>query len=435
MITKKHIKQYLDKLSPGIPAKQGQMSDHVWQELHEYLVKHYKRLDKGARAYADGIFDQLDAGIRQRIDSLPEGLERRMLSRKLSIVQGERCPVPVLYLGTPVIENLIRQGLGQRIPEPVAANFKVLCHEIFTLVKDGKLIYPEDTFHREALQMGGAYAREGLNIIGRLSQGLSFKHSQSIEDSQSFRALRGFINGNGRVNYRRFWQDVFQKETVSAIMKKRSSIVFKGVPALAENQVAAESRQGGPESFSMRLRIRYDEVSLKNEQQLQQRSTRHLRDLVRLGVKYQSMIGKAQERHLDGFWAGQKTDLSVALWNHYGGRPEGLEGLSSFYESEYFIDLPVIKIKRDIWNPLAVNHSGGQRRVTGPGDVNIVSSILPYTDIMILGRDMADVLRDGPGLASEFDMEIYSVDEHDLIMAALKGIACPELKAQQDKKR
>ena len=89
MITKKHIRQYLDKLSPDIPTRQGEMPDHMWQKLHEYIVKHYKRLDKGARAYADEIFDQLDASVRQRIDSLPEGLEKKVLSRKLSMVRGE----------------------------------------------------------------------------------------------------------------------------------------------------------------------------------------------------------------------------------------------------------------------------------------------------------------------------------------------------------
>ena len=149
MITKKHIRQYLDKLSPGIPAKQGEVSDHVWERLHEYIVKHYKRLDKGARAYADEIFDQLDASVKKRIDSLPEGREKKLLSRKLAIVRGERSPLPVLYLDTPVIENVIRQGLGQPVSQPKAGNPWALHKQILALVSDGKLVCPEDTFHRE----------------------------------------------------------------------------------------------------------------------------------------------------------------------------------------------------------------------------------------------------------------------------------------------
>lgn len=426
MITKRHIRQYLDELSSGIPTRQGEMPDHVWQQLQEYMVKHYNRLDKGARAYADEIFDQLDAGVRQRIDSLPEGREKKVLSRKLSMVRGERSPVPAVYLDTPVIENIIRHGLGQRLAEPTAANSKALYEEVLALVKDGKLICPENSFHCEALQMEGHQAWEGLNVIRTLSEGLSFKHSQSIEDFQIFRALRGFIDGDGPVNYRRFWQDAFQKETVNAIMKKRSSILLRGVLALAEKPGDAASQQGGPGSLSTRLRIRYDEAFLKNEQQLQQRSTRHLRDLVRLGMKYQSRMGEAQKRSLDGFWAGQKIDLAVSLWNYYGGKPEGMEGLVSFYESEHFRDVPAIKMKRDIWNAFSVNHKEGLRRVTGPADINIMSSILPYADIMILGRRMTEVVRDMLTLDVKFDTEIYSVDEHDLIMAALKEIACPD---------
>ena len=417
MITKKHIRQYLDKLSSGIPSEQGQMSAHVWEQLHEYMINHYRRLDKEARAYADEIFDQLDASVKQRIDSLPEGREKKALRRKLSMVRGQRSPVPVLYLDTPVIENIIRHALGQRLAEPIAANSKGLYDKVMALVKDGKLVCPEDSFHREALQMGGTQAWEGLNIIRTLSEGLSFKHSQSIEDFQIFRALRGFIGGNGPVKYRKFWQDAFQKETVDAIMKKRPSIVFKGVLALGEKSGAAASPQGWRESVSTRLRIRCDDASLKDERQLQQRSTRHLRDLVRLGMKYRSIMGGAQKWRLEGFWAGQKLDLPIALWNHYGGKPEGLEGLVSFYESEHFRYVPAIKIKRNIWNALSVNHMEG---------LNILSSVLPYTDIMILGRKMTDVVRDMLRLGVKFDTEIYSVDEHDLIMAALKEIACPD---------
>jgi len=124
----------MEKLSPGSPAKQGELSDHAWGQLHEYIVKHYKRLDKGARAYADEIFDQLDRSVKQRIDSLSEGHEKKIWSRKLSMVRGERSPLPVLYLDTPVIEDIIRQGLGQVASQPKAGNPAALYEQILALV-------------------------------------------------------------------------------------------------------------------------------------------------------------------------------------------------------------------------------------------------------------------------------------------------------------
>jgi hypothetical protein len=423
MITNKHIRQYLDKISSGIPSEQGQMPAHVWQELNEYLVNHYERLDKEARSYTDNVFDQLEASIEQRIGSLPEGRGKKTLSRKLSMVRGERPPVWVLYLDTPVIENVIRHALGEQLPEPVQENTKALYEQTKTLVRAGKLICPEDSFHREVLQMAGTQSREGLKIMRTLSQGLSFKHSQSIEDFQIFRALRGFINGNGPANYRKSWQDAFEKETVNAVMRTRQSIVFKGILALSERPGAAVSPQVESESLFTRLRVRYDKASLTNEQQLQQRSTRHLRDLVRLGMRYLSIMGETQKRRLDGFWAGQKIDLPLALWKHYGGNPEDLEGLVSFFESENFGNVPSIKIKQEIWNTLSMKQAEGLKGVTGHADVNILSSVLPYTDIMILGSNMTDVIRGRLGLDSKFDTEIYSADEHDLIKAALKEIA------------
>ena len=110
MITKKHIKQHLNRLSSGMSSEPGQMPADMWQQFYEYITDHYERLDKEARAYANDIFDQLEAGIDQGIDGLPDGREKKALRQKLSMARGERSPVPVLYLDTPVIENIIRHG-------------------------------------------------------------------------------------------------------------------------------------------------------------------------------------------------------------------------------------------------------------------------------------------------------------------------------------
>ncbi len=95
----------------------------------------------------------------------------------------------------------------------------------------------------------------------------------------------------------------------------------------------------------------------------------------------------------------------------------------SFFESEHFRDVPAIKIKQDMWNTLSMDRAEGVKRVTRHADVNILSAVLPYTDVMILGSNMTDVIRDRLGLDSKYDTEIYSAGEHDLIMAALKEIA------------
>jgi len=422
MITKEHIRKHLNTLSSGTLAEQSQMPADVWQKFYEYMTDHYERLDKETKAYANDVFDQIETSIEQRIARLPEGREKNALRRKLSTARGERSPLPVLYLDTPVMENVIRHALGQELTEPISESSRALYEEAISLVKAGKLIYPEDSFHREGLQMGSVQAWHGFNVMRVLSEGLSFRHSQSIEDFQVFRAIRGFIDGNGLINYRKFWQDAFEKGTVSTIMKKRPCVVFRHALAISEKPGAPPNQQGEPASFPSRLRIRYNKALLKSEHQLQRQTTRHLRDLVRLGMKHQGMIGERQKGHLEGFWAGQKTDLPLALWKHYGGTPEGLEGLISFYEAEHFRNVPAIQIKRDIWNALA-EHAEGLQRVTGPADVSILSSVLLYTDIMILGRKMTDVVRDRLKLDAKFDTRIYSTDEHDLIMPALREIA------------
>ena len=421
MITEEHIRKHLRALSSESLGEQGQMSADVWEQFQEYLTDNYGRFGKEARAYADNIFDQLEAGIERRINGIPEGREKTALRRKLFTARGERSPLPILYLDTPVIENIIRYGLGQSLPRSAAENTKALFEETLPLVKDGELICPENSLHRELLQMGGTQGWHGLNIMKQLSNGLSFRHSQSIEDFQVFRAVRGFIRGNGPVNYRQFWRDAFDPKTVDAIMKKYPFVEFKHPLAIAEKPGRAGSKSREREPVSTRLRIRYDKSLLRNDHQLQRSSTRHLRDLVRLGLKYQSLMQEGQKRQLDGFWAGQKTDLPLALWKQYGGTPEGLEGLISFYESDYFAKVPAIEIKRDIWNALS-GQAKGLESLTGPADVSILSAILCYTDIAILGRKMTDVVRDSLGLDAKFDTRVFSMDEHSLTTAALRDM-------------
>jgi hypothetical protein len=117
--------------------------------------------------------------------------------------------------------------------------------------------------------------------------------------------------------------------------------------------------------------------------------------------------------------------LPLALWKHYGGAPEGLEGLISFYESDYFRNVPAIEIKRNIWNALS-GPAKGLERLTGPADVSILSSVLSYSDIAILGRKMTDVVRDRLALHTRCDTQIFSMDEHSLIMASLEETTRPD---------
>jgi hypothetical protein len=99
-----------------------------------------------------------------------------------------------------------------------------------------------------------------------------------------------------------------------------------------------------------------------------------------------------------------------------------VEGLISFYESELFSDVPAIGIKRDIWNALSMNYPEGLRRATESPDISILGAFLPYTDIVMLGPKMTEVVRDMLGLDARFDTEIYSMDEHDKMLGRLREV-------------
>lgn len=413
MISKKQIEQYFKSVTLDDSSRHKKLNDPAWYRLYEYMVRNYANLDQGAKLFADTVFDALDGAIQEKIDSLPKGHEKRTATRKLSMVQGQRSPMPVLYLDTPVLEEFIKLGLGQPVPE----NAKTLYKKICQLVESRRLVYLENTFHREILQMGGARTQEGLGIIRKLSKALSFRHSQTIEDAQVFRTIQAYINENRPVRYRDFWTDALAKQTVLSIFAKRSFVVFNHQNAIIERgSLNAGQRE---DAGSSHLKIRFDAVTLKKDRDLVKRSARHLRDLVRLGMRFRTVVEDIPEAHRDVFWLKQKTDLSLALWDHLGGNPKGLEGLVSFFESDTFANVPAIRIKRDIWTAFSKTRIHSLEWPANASDIGVLAAVLPYTDIMILAPRMAHVVRDVLNLHGTFDTEILSMDEHEKALAAL----------------
>jgi len=394
-------------------------SDALWRRFHDYMARHYFRLDKDARGLADEMFDTLDVEVQRQISTLPEGRRKSLLERKLAMVRGERSPAPVLYLDTPVLEGAIRSALGQPLGE-TCGTAEALFAAIREQVRAGRLICPENTFHRELLWMAKDSARRELEVLQALSGGSSFRHSQRIEDAQVLRAVLAFIDHDESVCYRKFWRDAFTRRTVSWIQKQWPFVVFDEALHITHHEQKEPSRR--LQAGGVRLRIRHDMEALKQEHDLLKRSARHLRDLVRLAGKYRSNRQARPSAPLDGFWAVQKTDLSVMAWNHLGGQPAGLAGLVTFFDSEVFNRVPIIKIKRDIWATLSGAAAGGLHRITAPSDVGILSAVLPYTDVMVLGPGMTRVVRDKLGLDRLFDTQIFSIQESDAVLSALNEI-------------
>lgn len=417
MISKKQLEKYFKSISSDVSCRKKGGNDPARRQLYEYMVRNYAALDKGARLFANAFFDAMDRAVQEKIDALPQGDAKRALGCTLSVIRGQRSPIAILYLDTPVLERIIQYGLGQ----PATENTKALYEKIRHLVECRRLVCPENTFQREMLQMAGRQAREGLDMMRKLSFSLSFRHSQSIEDAQVLRAIQNHINGNSPLNFRDFWTDALTKRAVLSILKICPSVALHQQKVLREKD-APEAGQPG-KSVSHRLRVRFDAAAFHDDHALFKRFARHSRDLVRLCMRYRSMAQKRTEAHGDGFWSKQKTDLPLALWNHFSGKPEGLEGLVSLYESDAVTGVPAIRIKRDIWNVFSERQAGRPERLTGASDIAVLSALLPYTDMMILGPRMTHVVRDVLKLHAAFDTEIVSINEHEQVLAALGGVS------------
>ncbi len=107
------------------------------------------------------------------------------------------------------------------------------------------------------------------------------------------------------------------------------------------------------------------------------------------------------------------------MWNYYGGQPPGLEGLSKFFSSDYFRQIPTIEIAYNTRAKIAT-----QSNPIKSGDymdIEQISAVLPFFDIVLTDgamRHCLNLLK----YPDKYKSKIFSISEFDKLKSLLNSL-------------
>jgi hypothetical protein len=109
------------------------------------------------------------------------------------------------------------------------------------------------------------------------------------------------------------------------------------------------------------------------------------------------------------------------------GEGEQLKVLGEFLASEKLAKIPYVRWQSGLYASLARRIQGGQKKIPSGGtftDVQMIASLLPYSDAMFLDREMASLLDEEP-LRSEVARQgvtVLSLRDRDAALDYLRGL-------------
>jgi len=107
------------------------------------------------------------------------------------------------------------------------------------------------------------------------------------------------------------------------------------------------------------------------------------------------------------------------IWNEEGGNPEGLEGLKTFFDSDYHKKIPVINVQCKLG---ALMLTDGSKLEEGDSmDISLISSVLPYCSAILVDKKMRNRIQNLK-LDQIYSTKVFSLNKFNEIESFLSSI-------------
>ncbi len=327
-------------------------------------------------------------------------------------IRISKCSIPIVWLDTSVIIKMALWKLGYSLNEVEQKRIPELYNLIYSLVRKRKLICPHGDQDDE-IWIGEETCREAA---ASLSLGIEFEHRQGIQDIQTQRIMKAFINKMDDIELP--YIDAFYEDPVREINRKGTFIIsvnmgrYESIDDLKKRiskiQEAFESirieAQNRNESFEERLCLEYKG---------------YLSCILRLGFNFWAKIKQGIKPSFEDFMGAQSLGLPLVWWSDYNGQPPGLEGIIKFYLSDAFEVIPVVEITCKLYSDMLTQ---GSKIESGDSmDVEQLAAVSPYCQMVITDRKMKNRFNK-LGLDKKYQIEVYSLSDYDEIKKFLEHL-------------
>jgi hypothetical protein len=332
-------------------------------------------------------------------------------------VNIEKSPIPMIWLDASVLLNITKTQLGEITNALDIERCQYLNGSIEEKIKERKLICPSaDQF--EEIEIGGRLEMEFQRVQRSLSFGIKINHRQGIEEFLIGTFMKAYADSKSGIHLN--YKDVFNEDPIKKLESTLKcpfivNIYNQKPKELLEKEKAI--KKALPERWE-ELRREKVAAGVTFEEEREKEIESYLGTLLALSNK---SIESNRKGNLDIYDLANATNLSYYLccWNYCGGQPPGLEGLSKFFSSEYFKQIPIIEIACSIRAKIAT-----QRDSIKPGDymdIEQISAVLPFFDIVITDASMRHCLN-LLKYPDKYKCKIFSISEFDKIKSLLNSL-------------
>lgn len=328
----------------------------------------------------------------------------------------------MIFLDTNIISNIAKWKMGKELDQVTLHRVKTLYSYIFNLVMAKKIICPEVTTTKEEYRLDSRIDEACEKVIVDLSQGISFRHPQGIEDSQIQIAMKAYIENSGPIDYSKEWLLMYQHDPIEELLDDNPIVYrFNLVKSFETNQQIRERKEILKDELEEIKKADSDRTPTF-EDKLEEEYQGYIRGILRLGVKPFGRYLKGEDVTFEDTIGSMTLGIHLTSWESVGGKPDSFKGLLQFYRSDYLKSVPRVEITAKLWAGLAVYLKNAKPKQSDSNDIRIISTVLPYANLIVLDSTMTELVRDKLRLHEKYNAKIYKLSEFDQLLVELQNI-------------
>lgn len=295
--------------------------------------------------------------------------------------------MPIIWLDTSIITVMAQWKHELCTLEPTPKKrISWLYDQIYKLTRAGKIICPLAEQEAEVW----AKRKVWIDTIHSLTLGIETLAELSIHDSQFYAAMKAFVANDNEVflSYR----DIFHSDPVKKMKEALNSPFY--VTVQGDIIFGAEyQRKLKKKTISIlnAQRERNVEAKISFEQQIEAEFMGNLDALIIQLTQFYTNKFEGEEDQFNATCGAIVISQQLKMWEECTGKAYDFPGLTSFYKSSYYREMPVTNLSCNIYAKMMVDKQpirSGDRM-----DAKHIYTLMPYSDLFITDKAMSAFLK------------------------------------------
>lgn len=331
-------------------------------------------------------------------------------------VTCEKPDLPALWLDTSVIIKLKKVERGEKLRQIEIDRLVRLRALVEELVPAGKLILPQSDQEEEyaAKRLDSEIHRD---FVG-LSLGVRMKHRQAIFDWQAQLGMEAYANGADTITVG--IDAFFYSNPVEELEQARQRGILFGTNPIRSPETLARRDAARDEAFGAWEHLRREFTTMKRSyvEQLETEQRGYADAMAYKVDQWEKKLATGVP-DFSAFMDVQGFLMFRSIWNDFGGKPDGLEGLHQYFCSNYHNNLPTPRIMNQLGADLLTGNA-----VIQPGDVmdvGLLSIAIPACHYVVADKRQCERIK-RRGIDEAWGTKIYAMSNIDDLFQQLQKL-------------